>query len=676
MLVLAALRLPTVHWKIPGTHTVLDFKEIVMIGGGVVIVILLLALLLVARRGSEKNAVKKLLSSPNPAERLAGVKLSAQEELGGHVRALRRLLSSEKNPEVLRELAEVVARHQWEPSDDADVVELRIWAHRYYSERIPTRGPDMNLPRGPVPEPSVGQVPVAQPPPSVAMSPIPVVMMPKVADPANPLTDTNGPLEDTNGSVEAGQGPVVTVSDFAEPDAAGAFTVLEPERRAQQKLDVQVDGEPPPPTALEEPDIPAPVEPEEPATLDAAGPDAMSVPPFQAPVVEGPSPAVVTEEPAAEPEEPAAEPEEPEIAPEEPAVEPEQPKIAPEEPEIAPVEPEIAPVEPAVGTFVFEAGVLPPASAGEKPCILVTGAGGAAGVTVIRALMKAGHRVVAVDRDPLAVGLRLADASQMIPSADDPQFSSFLCKLSLHQGVKGVISTIAEEMPSLSSHRELFDDERIATWFPERGVVQACIDKWLFHLAAKAAGLPVPPTNIASAEGVPRPWIVKPRFGRGSRDIMWVDTPEDLAWALGKIPNPLVQSRLSGEEFTVDALVTRDGTLAGAVPRWRIATRGGITTKGETFANDALIRLVENLLRGLALRGAANVQGFLSREGAIMFTEVNPRFSGGLALSIAAGADLVGQYVNGLFGLAIEPARLRYRPGVRMLRYFDEVFEG
>ena len=655
MLVLAALRLPTVHWKIPGTHTVLDFKEIVMIGGGVVVVILLLVLLLVARRGSEKNAVKKLLSSPNPAERLAGVKLAAQEELGRHVRSLRRLSSSEKNPEVLRELAEVVARHQWEPSDDADVIELRIWAHRYYSERVPTRGPDVSLPRGPVPGPSVRQVPVAQPAPSIAVSPIPVVTMPGVAVPANPLADTNGPLEDTNGPVEAAQGPVETVSGFAEPDAAGAFTVLEAERLAQQRLDVQVDGEPPPPTALEEPDIPPPVEPEEPATLDAAGPDAMSVPPFEVPVVEGPSPGVVPEEPAAEPDEPAA---------------------APVEPVIAREEPVIVPEEPAVGTFVFEAGVMPPASAGEKACILVTGAGGAAGVTVIRALMKAGHRVVAVDRDPLAVGLRLADASQMIPSADDPQFASFVCKLSLHQGVKGVISTIAEEMPSLSSHRELFDDERIATWFPERGVVQACIDKWLFHLEAKAAGLPVPPTNIASAEGVPRPWIVKPRFGRGSRDIMWVDTPEDLAWALGKIPNPLVQSRLSGEEFTVDALVTRDGTLAGAVPRWRIATRGGITTKGETFANDALIRLVENLLRELALRGAANVQGFVSREGAIMFTEVNPRFSGGLALSIAAGADLVGQYVNGLFGQAIDPARLRYRPGVRMLRYFDEVFEG
>ena len=30
-----------------------------------------------------------------------------------------------------------------------------------------------------------------------------------------------------------------------------------------------------------------------------------------------------------------------------------------------------------------------------------------------------------------------------------------------------------------------------------------------------AAGLPVPATGLGKAEGVPGPWIVKPRFGRG-----------------------------------------------------------------------------------------------------------------------------------------------------------------
>jgi carbamoyl-phosphate synthase large subunit len=599
MFVVAALHLPKVHFTIPGTHTVLDFEEIVGIIVGIVVVVLLVAFV-VSRVRSNRGTVKTLLASPDPSERIAGVDMAASQELGRHVRALRRLSGDERDPRVLKELAEVVARHQWEPSDNADDVELRIWAHRYYSERAGVRAPGVSVPAGPAApvEPAAPPTPVRPPEPSVALSPIPEVTTP--LDLVEPEEATTGPVGVPPSSIE-------TIASFAEPESAGAYTVLE---RATQPAEDQAIAE-------------------------------------------------TEEEPAAsrEPETPALPREEATAVPE-----PETPPVVSAEELVAPV-----PVPTAA---------VPPPAPGDQPCILVTGAGGAAGVTVIRALMAAGHRVVAVDRDPMAVGMRLAHAAQMIPGPDDPEFADFVCKLSVHQGAKAVISTVSEELSNLANHREFFDEARIATWFPDRGVVQACIDKWLFHLAAKSAGLPVPPTNLGSAEGVPGPWIVKPRFGRGSRDILWADTRSDLEWALGHVPGPLVQTRLAGREFTVDALVGRDGAFAGAVPRWRLATRGGISTKGETFTNDALLRLVENLLRSVAMRGAANVQGFASRDGNIMFTEINPRFSGGLALSLAAGADLVGQYVNGLFELPIETAKLHYRSGVKMLRYFDEVFEG
>lgn len=541
MFVLAALHLPTVHWRIPGTHTVLDFKEVVGIGAGLVVVIVV-AIFLIVRARSARRTVRKLVSSADPAERIAGVDIAATGELARHVRALRRLSEIEKDPRVLSELAEAVARHQWEPSDDADVVELRIWAHRYYADRIGSRGREADVPVG-----HVGK-PVSESP-TVAMEPVPADVVPTVAVPVVPAAPDANP---------------------AEGQAAGAFAMPEADRLGGERV-------PPAPAALPE--------------VTAGG---KAAPPYRA----------------------------------------------------------------------------------DKPGILVTGAGGAAGVTVIRALMAAGHRVVAADTDPLAVGLRLAHAAQVIPRPADPQFATFLGKLAVAQGAQAIVSTVAEEMPHLWNHRDLFDEAHLATWISDRGVVQACIDKWLFYLAARSAGLPVPPTNLGSAEGVPGPWIVKPRFGRGSRDVISVETPEDLAWVLDHVPSPLVQSRLTGKEFTVDALVARDGSFAGGVPRWRLATRGGITTQGETFTNEALVGLVENVLRGLALRGAANVQGYVSHEGNIAFTELNPRFSGGLALSLAAGADFVGQYVNGLFGLPIDPEKLRYRSGVRMLRYFDEVFEG
>ena len=624
MIVFAALRLPTVHWKVPGTHTVLDFKEIAGIAAGLVVVILLVVLFILRAR-TARLGVKKLLSSPNPLERIAGIKMAATEELGRHVRALRRLSGEEHDPRVLKELAEVVARHQWEPSDDADIVELRIWAHRYYSDRAGEYGRETPEPVAPI-ERTASAV---RPAPPGGTAPAPARVVPSVAMSSDPAGNVP--------TVEAAPSPSETIASFAEPEAAGAFTVLDLARRWGVTPTVAPEGVAPKPVVVpEEAETPPVVIPEEVAPEPVVVPEEAETPPLVVPEEVAPEPVVVPEEA----ETPSV------VIPEEVAPEP----VVPEE--------------------------MPQPFSGERPCILVTGAGGAAGVTVIQWLVEAGHRVVAVDSDPLAVGLRLAQRAQMVPSADDPQFSSFLCKLAIHQGAKAIISTVSEEMPSLADHRVLFHDEGVATWFPERGVVQACIDKWLFYLAAKSVSLPVPPTNLGSAEGVPGPWIVKPRFGRGSRDIMWADTREELDWALGHVPNPLVQSRLTGREFTVDALVARDGSFAGGVARWRLATRGGITTQGETFANEGLLRLVADVLRGLAVRGPANVQGFASPQGNIMFTEVNPRFSGGLALSLAAGADLVGQYLNGVFERPIDPAKLRYRPGVRMLRYFNEVIEG
>jgi carbamoyl-phosphate synthase large subunit len=154
-----------------------------------------------------------------------------------------------------------------------------------------------------------------------------------------------------------------------------------------------------------------------------------------------------------------------------------------------------------------------------------------------------------------------------------------------------------------------------------------------------------------------------------------VDAVEDLDWPLRRVAEPIVQTRVRGQEFTVDALVDRTGVVAGAVPRWRLETRAGISTRGCTFVHEGVASLVADVLSAVGLRGPANVQGFVAEDGSVCVVEVNPRFSGGLPLSLAAGADLVGQYLGALSGDEIRPERLTYRPGVTMARYYNEVFQ-
>jgi carbamoyl-phosphate synthase large subunit len=307
--------------------------------------------------------------------------------------------------------------------------------------------------------------------------------------------------------------------------------------------------------------------------------------------------------------------------------------------------------------------------------VLLTGAGGAAGISVIRALRKAGHYVIGVDADPMAAGLRLADEGHAVPRFDDPTYLAALIRIATVYDAQALMCTVAEEYQALSGATEYLEEAGLRTLMPTAETVITCIDKWLFAQAMTAAGLPVPATGLATADDVPGPWIVKPRFGRGSRDVHAVRNRKQLAAALTLTPDPIVQTQIVGREFTADALVFPAGEVIGISPRWRTATKAGISVLGTTFDDAAVNQVTTMVLKALGHVGPANVQGFVTPDGQVVIVEVNPRFSGGLPLSLHAGADLVGEYLRAIMGRDPRVDRLVARPGVTMVRYFDEVYE-
>lgn len=305
--------------------------------------------------------------------------------------------------------------------------------------------------------------------------------------------------------------------------------------------------------------------------------------------------------------------------------------------------------------------------------VIVTGAGGPAGVAVIDALRDREY-LVAADADTAAVGLRLTPEAVVLPPCTHPDYVTSL--VAAGQGDADLICTVAEEALVLSQHQDALTEGGIRSWLPSTDALETCLDKWAFALALDAAGVAAPATQLSAADGVPGPWVVKPRFGRGSRDVMFVADRAELRYALKRVPDALVQTQLDGREFTADALADRAGRVVAVVPRWRLETRGGISTKGETFSDPELDAAVAATLHAVGMTGPANVQGFVAADGSVRITEVNPRFSGGLPLSLAAGADLVGEYLRGVRGMPLDESRLTYRSGVRMMRRFVEVFEG
>jgi carbamoylphosphate synthase large subunit len=306
--------------------------------------------------------------------------------------------------------------------------------------------------------------------------------------------------------------------------------------------------------------------------------------------------------------------------------------------------------------------------------VLVTGAGGPAGVAVVRRLVALGHRVVAGDADSAAAGGALAHVAVTLPRGDHPRFVEALVGVCTSFAVDALVSTVAEELPHLAAGAGRLAAAGVATWLPDAAAVDLCCDKAAFARAMAAGGVSHPLTAASAEEmaGVPGPWVVKPLAGRGSRGVRLLDERDVVVEALREDDGLIAQTRLTGREFTADALVDRDGGLRVVVPRWREETKAGISVKGRTFASAAVTDVVAAALATVGLTGPANVQGFVADDGTAAVMEINPRFSGGLPLTLAAGADVVSAYLAGVRGAPLPD--LSFRPGVAMSRYFAETY--
>jgi carbamoyl-phosphate synthase large subunit len=109
------------------------------------------------------------------------------------------------------------------------------------------------------------------------------------------------------------------------------------------------------------------------------------------------------------------------------------------------------------------------------------------------------------------------------------------------------------------------------------------------------------------------------------------------------------------------------------VPRERVVIRSGVVDRGRTVKDDALIELGLACARSIRCVGALNIQCRVVHGRPLIF-EINPRFSGGIPLTIAAGADFPRLLVELARGHRVAPAIGKYRDGLWMSSYESSVF--
>lgn len=200
-------------------------------------------------------------------------------------------------------------------------------------------------------------------------------------------------------------------------------------------------------------------------------------------------------------------------------------------------------------------------------------------------------------------------------------------------------------------------------------VAKNFFDKRVSASLFEAASLPVPETLDPLRPVFPL--IAKPRKGSASAGITIARSAEELEALLPSADNYLFQRYIeSGEEFTADCFIARDGEILTISPRRRLATLGGEVVDTITVKDEVIDTLSRKAIATFALRGAVSIQFIRDREGNTYFMEINPRLGGGATCSVSAGADIPAMIIKESLGMTPDPAQAL--PGIEAVRYFEE----
>jgi len=313
----------------------------------------------------------------------------------------------------------------------------------------------------------------------------------------------------------------------------------------------------------------------------------------------------------------------------------------------------------------------------ESPRVLVTGAGGPSGISILRALEDTPLELRAGDIDPFAAGLYLVDATRraILPRGDDPRFTDDLLARCRREQIDVLVPTVDSELLPLARRRAEFADAGVTLVLASEATLAVCLDKWA--LAERCHGRVRGPATVVvdgafDPAAVALPVIVKPRSGSGSRGIRLLERRAELE-ALERDGTLLVQEHLPGPEYSLDVLARADGHVAAVVPRERLKVDSGIAVTGRTLRDDALDRFAREVAEAIELTSVANVQVKLAADDEPALLEVNARFPGTMPLTVAAGVDMPRLAVMEALGEPIPDGPLPFEE-LAMVRYFHERF--
>ncbi len=286
------------------------------------------------------------------------------------------------------------------------------------------------------------------------------------------------------------------------------------------------------------------------------------------------------------------------------------------------------------------------------------------------------------DTSRLSPALQLCDGAFLVGATTHARYIDQLLHLVRTHAVSLLVPTVDLDLGVLARHKPDFERLGCRVLVSDPDVIDTCRDKRRTFGFLRKNGLGTPQTmSVRTALAADRrgeltwPCFVKRWDGSGGRDNAVVHDPTEMRLFARRIPNALCQEFVEGTEYTCDVYVDFAAKVRCVVPRRRIEVRAGEVSKAQVVKHAEVMGQAKKVIELLgAGPGVITLQLFVTKDGLLKFTEINPRFGGGAPLAIRAGADFPAWILQELTGRRPRIGFDDFVDGLTMLRYDTEVW--
>lgn len=300
--------------------------------------------------------------------------------------------------------------------------------------------------------------------------------------------------------------------------------------------------------------------------------------------------------------------------------------------------------------------------------ILITSVGTATAVNLIKYFHKLGDYIVGTDINAYGytAGSMLVDEFVRVSLANTEGYLDEIQQIIEDKMIDIFIPVNDIEVYVVALGKEKIKCKCV---IPKSNVIEAVRDKYICSNILRETGVTVPQIVKADYKGKR---ILRDRIGVGSKGILMLE--ENDITPQYNLSDKFLQRYVEGEEYTVDVLTDQEGKPVYIVPRKRLEVKSGVATKVYIEKNEKLISYVEKILQKVCLPGFSNIQFIKDEQENYWFIEINYRFAGAGASTLAVSKDYLETFKKIADG---KPVSLPLNKDVKwnsvVTRYYEEV---